>query len=153
MTSDLVTAQTGGVTSRANWTTLTKVYVEAAPDNCQFKLGSSSAQGLATTIALSELTGNGTLTFDLQTYASDNKDVVVTINNGTIVTASSATSTTSNTATYTTSSTKVTHTITLNGSATTTITFAARTSSRSRVYLDNVVVSVNTAAYKLSPTL
>ncbi len=150
--ADLVTAQTGGVTSRANWTTLTKVYVEAAPDNCQFKLGSSSAQGLATTIALSELTGNGTLTFDLQTYASDNKDVVVTINNGTIVTASSATSTTSNTATYTTSSTKVTHTITLNGSATTTITFAARTSSRSRFYLDNVVVTVNTAAYTLSPT-
>ncbi|MGI6470168.1 MAG: hypothetical protein ACOX0S_01895 [Paludibacteraceae bacterium] len=150
--ADLVTAQTGGVTSRANWTTLTKVYVEAAPDNCQFKLGSSSAQGLATTIALSELTGNGTLTFDLQTYASDNKDVVVTINNGTIVTASSATSTTSNTATYTTSSTKVTHTITLNGSATTTITFAARTSSKSRFYLDNVVVTVNTAAYTLSPT-
>lgn len=150
--ADLVTAQTGGVTSRANWTTLTKVYVEAAPDNCQFKLGSSSAQGLATTIALSELTGNATLTFDLQTYASDNKDVVVTINNGTIVTASSATSTTSNTATYTTSSTKVTHTITLNGSATTTITFAARTSSRSRFYLDNVVVTVNTAAYTLSPT-
>ncbi len=150
--ADLVTAQTGGVTSRANWTTLTKVYVEAAPDNCQFKLGSSSAQGLATTIALSELTGNGTLTFDLQTYASDNKEVVVTINNGTIVTASSATSTTSNTATYTTSSTKVTHTITLNGSATTTITFAARTSSKSRFYLDNVVVTVNTAAYTLSPT-
>lgn len=149
--ADLTAANSTGV-SRTNWSTLTKVYVEASPNNCQFKLGSTKARGIATTVLMSELTGAGTLTFDLQLYGSDaNKDVEVTINNGTITTASSAKSSTSNTATYTTSSTKTTHTIALNGGNTTSITFASATTSNNRFYLDNVSVVIGSGTYTLSP--
>ncbi|MDD3405772.1 MAG: InlB B-repeat-containing protein [Paludibacteraceae bacterium] len=151
--ADLNTANTQGVVSRDNWQALTKVYVDASPNNSQFRLGTSSVKGIATTVLMSELTGAGTLTFDLQLYGTDaNKDVVVTINNGTITTASSAKSSTSNTATYTTSSTKTTHTIALNGGGTaTSITFAAVTTSNNRFYLDNVSVVIGSGTYTLSP--
>ena len=142
--------ETQAITSRAGWKALSNIF--PISESLWVKAGSSSKQGSMTTNALSQLNGEATLSFAIKTYGSDNRQVIVTVNNGQVVEALSASSHTGTTATFNTTSDFVNHELTISGTSLTTITIKASHTSNARFYLDNVLITVGSCNYFLTPS-
>lgn len=106
------------------------------------KLGTSSKQGSATTPALSNLSGDATLTFRAAAWEGDATTLTVSITDGYFNEEQSTTSTTVTLKDAAFSE----YTLSIyGGSATTTIKFTAAQASKARFFLDDVVVKATGA--------
>ena len=117
-------------TTGGTWT-LTRVY---KGDKC-FKMGTSSAQGILTTPALTNLNGDATLTFRAGAWssASEQTELLLEITGGGTLSVPSVTMVKGAFSNYTVNIT--------GGTATTKITFKGKQAADSRFFIDDVVVN------------